>query len=260
MKTLVYEKLADKHKYIYYYHVDDMKQKKYRFFDNHIHKSIEMVVCYDGVLSYKLNDKAGTIGKGQVLITNSFDRHYYEYVDNASIDILVFSKDLIEDVFENPGYEFNNIISISEEDFPKLLQLTFLFNDLGSMKYIEKKANIFNIFSLLSRYNLFKRAEESKEKNTVLQIIDYMEKHYNEDISLSSISKDLGYSTNYFSHLFNKVIGTNFSAHLNSIRMEKVLELKNSKEYKDKPLSEIITLCGFNSKETYYRALRKHDL
>ncbi|RXZ82938.1 response regulator [Paenibacillaceae bacterium] len=59
----------------------------------------------------------------------------------------------------------------------------------------------------------------------ISRMLDYIENHYNEDISLDSLTTVTGLHPNYISGLFRKETGQTFIYYLNSLRIRKACEL-----------------------------------
>lgn len=259
MKSISYEREADASKHFYFMDFPDMKAVNYVFRGFNLHKSVEMVVCYKGEISYKCGDKTGKLHRGDILIINSFDYHFYEYVKNASIFILVLSSEYVDDVLGSKNKEFNNIIHVNENTISKIEQLlSENFQKFDTLSFVGKKAFVLDLFSRLEKFDLLRDKEETFDKEICKDIITYIENHYKEKITIESVGLEFGYSKNYFSHMFNRIMGENFNSFLNRYRLSKANELK--KENLQYSMEEIIYLVGFSSRETYYRALRKENL
>lgn len=84
--------------------------------------------------------------------------------------------------------------------------------------------------------------------------IIYMQEHYKEDLSLADISRVIGLSGNYFSHLFKKETGKNYVEYLNEIRLREVM--KELKESDDKILT-IAQKHGFQNLEYFSRFFKR---
>lgn len=258
MKSISYEREADASKHFYFTNFPDMKAVNYVFKGFNLHRSVEMVICYRGEIAYKCGDKEGTLHRGDILIINSFDYHFYEYVKNASIFILVLSNEYINDVLDGKTMEFNNVIHVNPSTIEEIEQkLTYEFNHFDDLSFIGKKSFVLDLFSKLEKYDLFRPKENTFDKEICKDIIAYIEEHCRERITIESVGLEFGYSKNYFSHMFNRIIGENFNTFLNRYRLSKVDELvKENPQYS---IEEIIYLAGFSSRETYYRTLRKEN-
>lgn len=96
--------------------------------------------------------------------------------------------------------------------------------------------------------------EETKVNNMliyrkeVMMAKEYIEKHYQEDIKVSTISKYVNMNSDYFSHVFKKETRINFSDYLNKVRIEKAKEYMKTNQYK---IYEIAYKVGY-ANESYF--------
>lgn len=65
--------------------------------------------------------------------------------------------------------------------------------------------------------------EDQEHQATVRHLINYMEEHYNEKISLEDLARFSQYNRTYVSTLFKNTIGINFYEYLTRIRFQKAL-------------------------------------
>lgn len=261
MEIISYEQEADQVKYMYLMHWNSMKRSNYRFHNSHIHRAIEIVICEEGEMSFKSADRVGSISNSQILIFNSYDRHYYEYIKEFKGYILVLSVDFVNDILPSGAFEFNNVISPSQEDWLQLSQiLKKLFKTYTNMSFLFRKAHIIMFFDILSKYNLIRDKKSVTLKDISTQIFEYIEEYYSTNITLISISKAFGYTPTYFSTLFSSIIGEEltFKSYLNLYRLKKVYELKNTPQYSHEPQKSLIKRCGFTSMDSFYRAEKKY--
>ncbi len=254
MKSVFYERAADEKNHMYYMNFPTMKGR-YKFFGTHVHNSIEMVVCYRGEMSYSINDKHGVFVAGQILLTNSFDTHFYEHKYDAGIYIFVFDRSLLDEVLAKENKEFKNILSLKEEDFNTLLSfVNEEYLKLDTYNLLERKGFVLSLFGKLSKYSeIFQDKSIDSHKNVAREIMEYIDNHYTEDINLETVATFFGYNKNYFSSYFKNVIGMSFITYLNTYRMDKVDLLKKDRKYKNKNREELIKMCGFSTIEKYYR-------
>lgn len=256
MNVIAYEKEADELNHFYFMFFPDMLSVNYRFAGSHIHKSIEMLICTSGKMRTILNNEEKIISKGEILIINSFDWHFYEYIDNASCYILVLNESYINDLFSTNTLEFNNYLSLNDSELENVVHLLISnFEKFDTLTFIGKKAFVLTLFSLLESKDLLRVKKLNINKNICRKIITYIEEHYHEKITIDSVAKHFGYSRNYFSTLFNKLIGESFNSFVNKYRIKKVEEIR--KNNSDCLIEDIIYQVGFNSRETYYRCIRQ---
>ena len=98
--------------------------------------------------------------------------------------------------------------------------------------------------------------EKVKEKNVkpVRQAMVYIEKHYNEEISLERIADEVGLSPVYFSNLFKKETGKNYTEYLTEFKMDKAKQLL--KDGGDN-INEIAAKLGYADARYFSKVFKK---
>ena len=88
----------------------------------------------------------------------------------------------------------------------------------------------------------------------VQKSMQYLFRHFREDISLEQVAAQSGYTPNYFSHLFHEITGEKFVDFLGNLRLNycKMLLLST-----DLSISEVAEKSGFGSSSAMYRRLHK---
>ena len=71
---------------------------------------------------------------------------------------------------------------------------------------------------------------------------------------MEKVAEKWGYTREYFSRMFNKLVGVNFRSYLNKIRLEKAEILLKDKTRR---VSDVVYDVGFANTVMYYRALKK---
>lgn len=88
----------------------------------------------------------------------------------------------------------------------------------------------------------------------VRDAIVYLKGHYREKISLGMVAQAVSFNAEYFSRLFVRETGMNFTAYLNSLRMRQAVELL---EHTDKKVYEIAEEVGYSSLSYFSTAFKK---
>lgn len=97
----------------------------------------------------------------------------------------------------------------------------------------------------------------SHRKNHVIKtILDYMEEHYAEKISLEGIASNMYLSSIYISKLFKEETGQSPIQHLIRIRIEKAIELM--KENPDESIRTIAVKVGYEDAFHFSKIFKKH--
>lgn len=92
-----------------------------------------------------------------------------------------------------------------------------------------------------------------KQLSPLERAIEYIENHLNENISLSDVSRETGYSYYHMTRLFSSVLGESVGHYINRRR------LYNASEkliYSHKRVIDIALDCGFESPEAFSRAFK----
>lgn len=89
--------------------------------------------------------------------------------------------------------------------------------------------------------------------NELKKAVAYIRQNYKNDIKLFDVAKEIGLNETYFSRVFKKKFGINYSDYLNNVRLEKSKELLNTTNL---TMNEISTEVGYNS-ESYFSRIFK---
>ncbi|HKL75172.1 MAG TPA: helix-turn-helix domain-containing protein [Halanaerobiales bacterium] len=165
--------------------------------------------------------------------------------DTVKIKILDFIYRIIEEineVTEDEGESFYELSSFMREILQAETERTM-------RKYIQKIGD--KLFTILR-----KSKGDSSSKYSVNQALDYIENNYNKELSLKKVSKKVGLSLYYFSHLFKEEVGVSFVTYLNKFRIKKAKEfLVNSKMN----IAEISFEVGYNDPNYFTRVFKEYE-
>ena len=116
-------------------------------------------------------------------------------------------------------------------DFNKIFFLnnTFL-NKLNAIKNVEDISYlIINILDIFTENVL--KINESKNPDLVKKCIAYINKNYKNNITLDTVANMVHLNASYFSSIFKKEVGLNFSTYLNKVRIEQSMILLKNTDY-----------------------------
>lgn len=119
--------------------------------------------------------------------------------------------------------------------------------NLGGRLYVESLANVLAVH-LLRQYSAPKPRlaiyEGGLPERQLLQVLEYINEHLNQDIKLADLAQLIGISQFHFSHLFKQSLGMAPYQYLLQQRIERAKQLLKQTE---RSIMEIAFLCGFNS-------------
>ncbi len=166
------------------------------------------------------------------------------------------------------SYSFDSIelavISLSAADLNEALSEICCNAEQKCEEDISLKINI-NIITFFEKTEdmrtagLIKKFVPEINKNTSQTITskakEYINNNYMRDISLFDIAEHVELTPYYFSRIFKKETGSNFSVYLTERRIEKAKELLKET---DKKNSEICKMIGINNTNYFYSVFKKH--
>lgn len=95
----------------------------------------------------------------------------------------------------------------------------------------------------------------AQTENSILRVIEYVGKHYTENLTLSFLSEKFYLAPAYLSRSFKKQTGKNLIAYMTEKRLEKAVEYI---EIKDMSLTEIAFLVGYSDYTYFNKVFRRY--
>lgn len=215
----------------------------------HFHQSVEIVFVIRGEKPIRVNNRLYTLQEGDFLLLMPYDVH--EYLPSGGEQLCAaFPPEDCRDFLA----AIHNL-TLEENRFEKS---DFTQDVYAHMKLLKEKKNpvflrgIINYIlgSVLSAGNFSQKKTEHRD--ILRNILEYVDKHYAEELTLDAAAAHFGYSKYYFSRLFNARFSVNFSAYVNQVRVYKSIPLLKSHK-----ISAIYAECGFHSPQQYFLNFRK---
>ena len=221
----------------------------------HLHDVVETVVLRKGFLNMTVNGKLYCLEPDTVLMVFPGMTHSYESASEDAEGLFVgFTPGLVD--------EFHNLLITQWPEDP-----TVRIADCGpELEEAVEKLEAFSkqegihpltrayihlfIACVFTRLTLLP-TEEINRDNIKFTVMYYIQQHANENLTLDSVSKELGISRSRLSHLFSQKLHINFRQFLNTIRVEKACQLLQEPM---KSVKEVCFECGFESTRTFHRA------
>lgn len=106
------------------------------------------------------------------------------------------------------------------------------------------------------RYDIMETAEGGavlKQLSPLERAVEYIENHLNENIGLTDVSRETGYSYYYMTRLFSSVLGESVGHYISRRRLYRASE---QLIHTDQRVIDIALDCGFESPEAFSRAFK----
>ena len=226
----------------------------------HWHEAIELLYFTQGKAVTACNLQEYEVKKGTIVLVNGNELHTAIISQLNSVYYCIqldpnFFHNLIGDKYVH----FENIIQ--DEDCTKLLDrlITIHFEKTTTRSIVESKKLAYEFFILLTeRYtkNILDEGEykkQFKKLDTFHHIIDYLDRHYVEDLSIAELSAHFNMSSSYFAHFFKQYAQKSVIEYVNETR---ILHAKNFLEKEELPISEIALRVGFSDINYFSRKFK----
>lgn len=159
--------------------------------------------------------------------------------------ICINMKKILIEMIQEKGINSEQLI----KDYPMLVKETPLLTTLKD--YYMWINNLYYV--VLDKFSKLGGAQHSR---IIIQTVDYISNHYNEDISLTLLAEYTGKSKNYLGYLFKKEMNVSFIDYLNDIRIgEAKKRLRNS----DDMIYEISEAVGFSDYKYFSSIFKKYS-
>ena len=215
-----------------------------------LHEYSELIYCKSGSGYVTVDGKTVCLREGELVWIPPNYIHQYDF-DSAEVICAVFSNDFIPLFFKKMKNRYLcasaiNVVEMSEiiETFPTLKkEETMLISGYLNL-----------IGDIVIKHSSF---EEERFFDAILcqKVLSYLAENYAENITLSALSKKLGYNEKYLSHILHNLVGIHFRHLLNFYRIDHSKRLLAESE--EMNISLIATKCGFNSLNTFNREFKR---
>lgn len=234
---------------------------------HHYHDTYEVYLHLSGERRLFLDDICYTLKKGDLAILKPFELHYTErgnsnyyerYVLNFSPKNLSFflSEAEIHILFEKLD---SCVVHLNNEHFQTIYDSFKQINKFAEHKsFLSQKLLYSAIFQLIMEILDLPEKNEVTISHSVpteiVTVIHYMNKHYQENIDLDSLSLLAHMSKYHFCRVFHQSTGATFLEYLYNVRLTKVHRLLLDTKI---PLKEIASKTGFSSTAHLSRVFRQ---
>ena len=221
----------------------------------HFHRNLEMLYVADGGMLSTVGEEKFVASADEIVFVHNYYVHSFYPSPEYKKYIMIVSADYATDIDKIlsksslpprlSDTEFNRekvrplLEKLCDEDMPQLV----------------KKGYLNVIMGLLFDHYPSVPIKTSSNIESIVAVLEYIDEHFAEPLSLESIAAVFGYNKYYFSRFFNRYIGENLTNYINIVRINNFMNL--SKKYKSPQISKIAAECGFESMPTFYRSFKK---
>ena len=257
---MFYEKKADEMGHLLFSKYDEENWVSYESVP-HFHGSIEIFLCIEGTYTVYIDGTVYKLKPGDVAFVDRFVSHTSGTCEGdeppATVYVVVASSTYLDDIKWLDGYTLPPV-TLCKAGYERIKDLVVWAYDLKDDMNEEMRCGFVALLLGLMR-DYCGRVERADEKNAsmLIDVIRYIDDHYSEKLDLDSLSKNFGYEKTYLSRSFNKFFGMNLREYINRRRVIAFQRIR--REDKSIPILKVAEMCGFDSPNTYYRAMAKYS-
>ena len=225
----------------------------------HLHEYFELEIVLEGTGEQNLNGSLYPLAPGTIYFITPIDFHAVTPHGELRLLNVAFEESLISPALQSHFLNRReDLIFSSAEEAENMAML---------IARLETECARLDPFAPIARKNLLellmfpiarsvKSEAELKRLSThrVQDSMQYLFRHFREDISLAEIAIQSGYSPNYFSRLFHDTCGIKFVEFLTQLRLNYARTMLLTSNLS---ISHIAQTSGFSSSSNFFRAFRK---
>ncbi len=232
----------------------------------HRHKHFELYYLLEGTRTMFIENTMYTIPAHSFVLIPPFVLHKTEGQSFTRININ-YSEDYLSeadnDVFTK--YLAKKIITLPENTLTKVGKILAKMNEYSLQKNnadsaVFTRCLIYELLYVLCDYahdcpSVVHDTPKGVRPVIVTKILDYINNHLNEELSIRSIANQFYISDSYLCKLFHKYIGISVNQTIINLRITKVCQLLTDTK---KNINEISETCGFSSPNYLGLIFKKH--
>lgn len=206
-----------------------------------IHQDIELIYLLKGKMEVEVVDKTYQLQAEDVLMINTMNKHQIRktnhalyvklYIRYGGLCRLLNSRNFY--FLCNSVVEINNNYESLRKLIIKLLNEHFIEQDYKEV-YLNKiyyEIVIFLLNEFQIKRNELQLLDKDASEKRVTDILEYIEIHYQQNITLNDLAKEFYLTPQYLAKYFREKTGTTFLKYLNQIRLKAAIkDLKNTNQ------------------------------
>lgn len=244
-----------------------------RGFENHWHSAMEIILPIQNYFDVRVGEQSYHLLPNEILVIPPGEVHELIAPDSGQRFIYLFDISLISKLRGFSGIQsmLAQPLYINKKDYPQIYdELLQILSSMQTEYFAKKEYSELTIYALLLNFftklgynristsNLFPNVRLYKQKEYIQKfnkLIEYIDNHYMEDLSLENIAENTGFSKYHFSRLFKQYTGFTFCDYVCHRRIKVAEELLAKP---DLSITEVALQAGFPSISTFNRLFKQY--
>ena len=223
----------------------------------HLHAQIELVFVTAGKTRVWVDNHVYDIGAGDVIIVFPNQVHRFETVEHEQYVILKFNPDILPELINSFSKVpvSNQLTNAANDPHLNVLidSICKAYSDNAPYKEQILHGYLLSFLGHLLRQMTLEDAQ-IYDYHVLGKILNYCIAHSTEELSLTTLERELHISKYYISHMMSAKLHMGFNDYVNSLRVSNACKLLRKTDFS---ITEISERVGFNTMRTFNRAFSK---
>lgn len=234
----------------------------------HFHKDIELIMVIEGTMEVLMEEKIYYLSEEDCILINSNCRHRCQIHRDACFLRVAISYEEMQKLLGHQIMEFqcNSVSEEAAKDPAKYEQLKSFLRKFLNIYFQKEEHQVlmyqnlsYQCISLLVERFLVYLGDEARialdsDEARYMEIMNYIETQYGNDISLHDLAQRLHLSVSYLSRYIKNALGCNFIQYLNKVRLEHAVE---DLLYSDAVITKIALDNGFSNVAVFNKKFKE---
>ena len=226
----------------------------------HYHDSLELCIPLKGKNKLCINGAMYDMNVGDVLFINSFEVHYFDIEKDSEYIACRIHKSILKDFFEEykrEGQEprFPRVLTDREGNERVIALIQEWRKCFWENNLLQQRGFVNLLYGELAK--IYPPQFVDVERDELgRQILGYISQNFTQEINLSGLAKQFGYSRNSISRTLHGLIGRDLRSYIGRLRVENAYRLMKNNPHLTVQVAALES--GFSSMNTFYRAAAKY--
>lgn len=232
------------------------KRERLRAFPQHLHSSIEIMYLKSGSVKYYIDFKEYELSAGDIVFVFPEVIHAHEASEpDTENRILILPVDIpfMSNIFHNKLPVCPVLRGAVTDELDALLDAAVEAGNANTAHSQIAARGYVQIF--IAKLLDMMEFEDAKNRPDSLEkrLIEYCTAHCRDNITLSSVAANFGYSPAYLSHIFTQKFKIGFSKFMNALRIDEAKKMLRGNEN----ITEIAYACGYTGIRNFNRVFKE---
>lgn len=224
------------------------------------HPDFQWIHCTKGEGILIVEGEEYIVGPNQaILLYPNVPHEYYTKSEPWEVYWILLGGEKVLPIFELAGLHKSGVYKLSHSDI--------LLQHLKNAYAVAKARNPFVVLECakitymllldITRYSSSECPTIDQEYSRLQPVLEYIDNHYREVITLEDLSEILGITSQYLCYLFKKLVNMRPTEYINMVRINKSKEIIFQE--RDKKISDIAFMVGFENPGYFSTLFRKFE-